>query len=73
MKQAILQYINNHTDRNKMDTVSTIIIARVFNLQTNTAYIILKSLADEKKIMHLEAVNGDNFHCADWCRISDAE
>jgi len=68
MKIEILNFVNSNTDRSTMDTLSTKEIAVAFNIPTNKAYSILKSLSDSKQITYMEPQNRNNLGCADWVK-----
>jgi hypothetical protein len=70
-KEDVLKYVLENTHREKLNEVSTRQVALKFNVTVNKAYVILKGLAKEKKIEHLDPVNGDNFSCAGWIRLTD--
>lgn len=73
IQDLILDYINKNTNPVNMDCFSTRTIGRKFGLNTVEAYIILSRLANDRKIIKLDPVNGDNFQCCDWMRYPTKE
>jgi len=71
MKDEILNYIQNHTERETMDCVSTKEVADIFKVEIKAAYSILKKLSKKGLITYLEPINSNNFSCADWIRNND--
>lgn len=66
MKNQILKFVIENTNRSTMDDVDTRQVAKKFNITTYQAYNYLKELSKEKLITYLEPVNADNLACAGW-------
>jgi hypothetical protein len=71
MKNDILNFILENTDRECLEEQSTKDIASEFKISTAKAYTICSELANEKKITKLEPVNNDKFDCCGWIRNED--
>lgn len=77
LKNQIVQFVNEKTDYETLDEVSTKQVAKHFNIDTKTAYKLLVSVSDKrsgekllgtKQITHLDPVNGQNFDCCGWIK-----
>jgi len=66
LKTEILNYVLTNTNYEIMDVLSTKEVASKFDISTSKAYSILRQLAKEKNITHLDPVNQQNLQCCDW-------
>ena len=71
MKTQILNFVNETTDREYMDVVSTKDVASHFGITTEQAYGYLNSLAGKsgrELITKLEPADNNNFNACDWVK-----
>lgn len=71
MENQILDFVLSNTNIENLTEVSTKQVATKFGIETKKAYNILMKLAKEKKITHLDPVNGQKFDCAGWIEPGD--
>ena len=71
ISQQVLNFINTKTERETLEEQSTKQVAAKFSITSKEAYKILCGLAKKGLIEKLAPVNGDNFDCCGWIRLTD--
>lgn len=66
LKKEILSYLKANTDMNDKLCIDTQTIALNMKIRSEYCFKLLKELLKEKKIIHLNPINKNNFNCADW-------
>lgn len=73
LKIEILEYLKINTDLKDKLCVDTQTIAYSLRIRSEYCFKLLKELLKEKKIIHLNPINRNNFNCADWIYLESAE
>ncbi len=69
LQEKLLKIVNENTDPDYLDILSTAEIAKLAGIKTSEAYPILVKLSNEDKIFYFEPVNDDHFSGANWSKV----